>query len=417
MGQRWAALGARRTPRWAPWASLVLSGALAACGAPPALRAPKDAQPLPAGLEAQHLVVHEDRAWIAGESTGPVQVGSQSLTPRGGALLVGLERGRAVMTAHGVGGLGPVKIHALRRGPQGDLWLVGRFSVQLPWGGHTLQSAGGHDCFFARLDEQGSVRWVRRFGGPGDELCQDILPTEDGAWVLGEFTLDIDEPGEDLTPLETRGGRDLFLLRLDAQGQVTRIARFGGAANERAIAFAQAGAFWGILGQTDGELQHGVSRVVGSAGAPAVFLATLRHDLLPLRAQSLGEGDVRPVALLGTAEGGWAVAGLWRGVGMVVKLDTQLGAQWRRDLPGWGQVRALDRDGSDLLVAGAGGGARVARLSTEGTVLSQRRCGQEPDEARGVWALPSGDALVLGQYGQAQHCALRGQSIDRWRDL
>ncbi|HRO69038.1 MAG TPA: gliding motility-associated C-terminal domain-containing protein [Chitinophagaceae bacterium] len=80
------------------------------------------------------------------------------------------------------------------------------------------------DLWVAKLDRCGNLQWERSFGGTGYESARDILPTEDGGYlILGETN-------------STNGGvtagfggtKDIWLLKLSAAGNLEWQRRYGG---------------------------------------------------------------------------------------------------------------------------------------------------------------------------------------------
>lgn len=117
-------------------------------------------------------------------------------------------------------------------------WFEGRFRV----GETELSSAGGIDCAVIDLDEDGTVRWARSFGGPGADGCNEVEVGADGAVVTSLDT----QGGWDLDgltlPLDPRA--DTVVLQLTADGSVDWAQRVGGPGRERgkAVAVTSSGA-------------------------------------------------------------------------------------------------------------------------------------------------------------------------------
>lgn len=397
-----------------------LVGALvlaSACGGPPVRAPQRDVQTLPPGFAPVALAAAGTGAWVAGTTLGPVKVGSATLTPRGGAVLLGLDLAKGITLAQGIGGTGPVRFTALRAGADGDVWAAGEFSVQVALGKGLLDTAGGHDCFFVRFDPLGNVRWATRFGGPGDEHCADLVPLDDGAWVVGDFGLPVDPPGPDAPGLESRGGRDLFVLKLSGEGVVEAALRLGGAGDEAAVSIDAAGSGVAVAGTFTADFQVGVSRMGVPIGGPGAFVAGIRGDLLPLWGRVLGDTGTTLRSVRATTDGGWAVAGVMDGVATVVRLNPGGSSAWRRDLPGWATADALDRDGSDLLLSGSGAGVRLARVAADGTIVAQWQCGTGTDRVVGVAGRPDGAVWFGAEMSGDSACAPGGPVLGRWPGL
>jgi gliding motility-associated-like protein len=89
---------------------------------------------------------------------------------------------------------------------------------------HSLASREYWDLWIVKLDACGNIRWQQTFGGKGYESARDVMETVDGGYlVLGE-TNSTDggvAPG-------FGGTKDIWLLKLDANGNLSWQKRMGG---------------------------------------------------------------------------------------------------------------------------------------------------------------------------------------------
>ncbi len=98
-----------------------------------------------------------------------------------------------------------------------------------------LPNAGFFDAFLAGYDSEGNYLFSQNFGGPGIEYGQNLAASPDGTLYLsGVFTSGADvDPGPGTYVLNsTFGSLDLFLLQLDAQGNLKALAQAGGLGSE-----------------------------------------------------------------------------------------------------------------------------------------------------------------------------------------
>ncbi len=73
--------------------------------------------------------------------------------------------------------------------PQGNSFVVGSFLGTATFGSTTLISAGGLDIFLAKLNPQGEVLWAIRAGGPNDDAGFDVaVDTSGNAFITGYYT-------------------------------------------------------------------------------------------------------------------------------------------------------------------------------------------------------------------------------------
>lgn len=155
----------------------------------------------------------------------------------------------------------------------GNVLLVGSFAGSMDFGGSLLLSAGTHDVFLAKLDSNGAHVWSKSFGDIGEQNGRGVVVDPVGnILVAGTFDGAIDFGGG---PLQSAGGGDIFLAKLDAMGAHVWSKRFGDSASQGQLGTAIAadamgkaflvGSFMGSVNFGDGPLQ--------SAGGNDVFVA------------------------------------------------------------------------------------------------------------------------------------------------
>jgi outer membrane protein OmpA-like peptidoglycan-associated protein len=83
------------------------------------------------------------------------------------------------------------------------------------------------DVFVVRLDAVGNLLWNKAYGGPGNESARALVLLPDGGCIIGGETA---SNSGDVSGL--KGGSDAWALRLDAQGGLVWQKTFGGAGNE-----------------------------------------------------------------------------------------------------------------------------------------------------------------------------------------
>lgn len=80
----------------------------------------------------------------------------------------------------------------------------------------TSSSQGGRDVYLLKTDFDGNKVWEKTFGGPADDVGTGIFPLEDGAVVCGH------------TSSLGAGAEDIYLLRVDSEGRKIWEKTFGG---------------------------------------------------------------------------------------------------------------------------------------------------------------------------------------------
>lgn len=115
------------------------------------------------------------------------------------------------------------KVYAVAAAPSGNLLVAGAFAGTIDFGGGmAVGSTGGYDAFVAMLDPHGNAVWARSFGDVpkapvGDQLAFGVAVDGSGdSYVCGSFTNSLAAS----TMLQSVGGKDAFVLRLDPTGKL-----------------------------------------------------------------------------------------------------------------------------------------------------------------------------------------------------
>jgi hypothetical protein len=98
-----------------------------------------------------------------------------------------------------------------------------------------LASAGGSDAFITKLDSTGQLVWAERIGGASSDLGRGIaVDSADNVYIAGRFqdTVDFD-PGPGTFNLTGVDLADIFVLRLDSEGQFEWASAMGGTGSDR----------------------------------------------------------------------------------------------------------------------------------------------------------------------------------------
>jgi hypothetical protein len=111
--------------------------------------------------------------------------------------------------------------------PGGASLVTGFFIVEATFGAgeanETTFNAGGKEVFVARFEPDGTLDWVVRAGGEGDDRGQGIAALADGSALVtgyfsGEAVFGSGEPGETVLTAAGEGdGEDIFVARYDPE--------------------------------------------------------------------------------------------------------------------------------------------------------------------------------------------------------
>ncbi len=88
--------------------------------------------------------------------------------------------------------------------------------------------SGSYDVYILKLDTSGNEVWSKTFGGSSDDLAWSIQQTNDGGYIVAGYTKSFGA-----------GGEDVYILKLDANGNKVWEKTFGGSYDERAYCIQQ----------------------------------------------------------------------------------------------------------------------------------------------------------------------------------
>jgi len=173
-----------------------------------------------------------------------------------------------------VGQSASVRINDLQADADGTIVAVGFFDGTIALDGVSLESAGGSDVLVMSFDPLGNLRWASNFGNFNDQVARRASIDESGnILVTGHFTGSIDFGR---APLQTAGGEDGFIVKLDADGTALWSRALAGPSDgHRAedVAVAPDGAVV-VTGWTSGEATFG-DEAIDTADGLDIFMARL----------------------------------------------------------------------------------------------------------------------------------------------
>lgn len=127
-------------------------------------------------------------------------------------------------------------IWAVAADSAGNVLVTGRMQGTADFGGGVLTSAGGFDIFVAKFDPDGKHLWSKIFGGMTDDGGYGIAVNAKGdSFVTGFFTGSMSIGAAGVTAVD---GQDAFIIKLDSAGQVLGYAIFDGLTDQRGNAIA-----------------------------------------------------------------------------------------------------------------------------------------------------------------------------------
>src|SRR5690606_34788005 len=99
-----------------------------------------------------------------------------------------------------------------------------------------LTSNGLQDIFIQKLDQNGNFIWAKQIGGSGiDEARSIAIDGEGYIYVTGHFSETVDfNPGVGEYNITSNGNTDIFIEKLDLDGNFVWAKRMGGTSEDRA---------------------------------------------------------------------------------------------------------------------------------------------------------------------------------------
>ncbi len=174
----------------------------------------------------------------------------------------------------------------------------------------TSFGAGKEDIWVLKLDASGDVTWQRTYGGPDWDRASSIQQTADGGYIVAGVTTSFGA-----------GKEDFWVLKLDASGNVTWQRTYGGAGKDAAASIQQT---------SDGG--YIVAGETMSFGADDSDIWVLKLDasgnVTWQRTYDIVLGGASSIQQ--TADGGYIVAGGGYFSFLVLKLDASGNVAWQK---------------------------------------------------------------------------------------
>jgi len=167
---------------------------------------------------------------VIGNGFGTVRVPGTDLSVgnRGGqdALVARLDAGGLPLWLRPLGATGDDQGRAIAVDDAGAIYFAGQFEGQWLDGDIAFSSRGSEDGLIVSLAADGGLRWARQIGGVGTDRVRGLAVLDDRLIAVGEFSGTIEVGGE---PRVAAGGRDVFVLELStADGTFEHWLQLGG---------------------------------------------------------------------------------------------------------------------------------------------------------------------------------------------
>ena len=136
--------------------------------------------------------------------------------------------------AKSIGGSGSDRGVGVAVDSSGNIYITGRFQKTVDFdtgpGDLSLTSSGSSDVFVSKLDNDGNSLWTRSMGGASADQGMSIAVDVSGnIYTTGYFQETADfNPGPGTTNLTSNGESDIFVFKLDSNGDLLWARSMGG---------------------------------------------------------------------------------------------------------------------------------------------------------------------------------------------
>jgi len=246
----------------------------------------------------------------------------------------------------------------------GPGYEIGHSLIQTSDGGYAIAGstqsfgAGGDDVYVVKLDANGNLQWTKTIGGPKDDWGISLIQTSDGGYAIAGSTQSFGA-----------GNYDVYVVKLDASGNLQWTKTIGGKGWDAGMSLIQT--------SDGGYAITGYTQSFGAGGEDVYVIKLDANGNLQWTKTIGGENDDRGFSLIQTSDGGYAIAGSTQSFGArgrdvyVVKLDRNGDACCA--VSQTSQVGSGGRLGSPTSPIRSGGtlNSPTSRISSGGTLTNQ----------------------------------------------
>jgi hypothetical protein len=153
--------------------------------------------------------------YLSASVSGPVTLGGRTLPHAGGTdgLLASFDKNGVHRWSLTFGGVKNESAPALAVSAAGELLVVSNYNETARIAGVQTPTSNETDFFVAKLSGGGRLRWLRHFGGPGDDVARGVAACPGGeVVVVGYFYETLEHNKKKL--LTSAGIHDAFILKL-----------------------------------------------------------------------------------------------------------------------------------------------------------------------------------------------------------
>jgi hypothetical protein len=108
---------------------------------------------------------------------------------------------------------------------EANIYLMGKFSGNLSFENETFESNGSFDMYLIKLDAFGNLQWVKTFGGPNSESFESINIHNNKINIVGRYYEYTLIQNDTIWGVD---GTDFFVSQFDLDGNLLQYVTFGG---------------------------------------------------------------------------------------------------------------------------------------------------------------------------------------------
>ncbi len=137
-----------------------------------------------------------------------------------------------------MGGTGYTYVSSITTDANGNVYTVGAFEATVDFdpgiGTFNLTSVGWSDIFIQKLDANGNLLWVKQIEDTNEHYGLSITTDAIGnLYTTGMFSDTVDfDPGANIFNLTSVGNHDIFIQKLDANGNLLWVKQMGGTGHD-----------------------------------------------------------------------------------------------------------------------------------------------------------------------------------------
>lgn len=115
----------------------------------------------------------------------------------------------------------------------------------LQTGGDVTQNYGASDVWVVKTNLNGNIEWQKSYGGSQADIGRKIIETQDGGFLIVADTYSADG---DVS--ENKGASDIWVIKINAQGDIQWQRAYGGSQDDKATGITESADGYLIVGYT-----------------------------------------------------------------------------------------------------------------------------------------------------------------------